>query len=144
MGGARPQAPSPFPPNMAPMSQPFPFSHGMPPGFSGPPIPHTPKTPPAAGGGVGGLLQGLADGAGQMDIQSMIANAQKMIGIVNQVGPIVKNISPMLQMLKGFNAVQTEAKDEDLLTDFADETQVPKKTKKRRKRKRTTRRRKRR
>ncbi|WP_025028572.1 YppG family protein [Caldalkalibacillus mannanilyticus] len=122
--GAGPRAPMPGPPPYYGPMNPMPFQF---PGGGMPPV--QPPPPPTGGGG---LLQGLMGGAGTFDIQSMIANAQKMMGIINQVGPIVKNVSPMLQMLKGFGAVQSASEEsDDLLTDIVDDQPKEVKTKKR-------------
>jgi hypothetical protein len=127
-------------------------------GFGSGPIPPIGKTPflspfqkppgpllgpgPAASspGGLSGLLQGIMGGKGQLDLGSVISNAQKMIGIVNQVGPIVRNLSPMLHMLKGLSALQGE-EDEENIPDSLSETEVMNKPSKKKKRKRRRRRR---
>jgi hypothetical protein len=80
------------------------------------PFVHRPQTSPPNSGGslfpnqnpsspsnLGGMLQGLLGGKGELDLASTLANAQKMIGVINQVAPIIKNLSPMLSLLKGLN-----------------------------------------
>lgn len=75
----------------------FPHSNGtIPPTFSSPP---TQPQPP----GIGGVLQNLFKGKGSFDINSVMTNAQKVIGVVNQLGSVVRNMSPMLEMIKGLS-----------------------------------------
>jgi hypothetical protein len=123
------------------------------PQIQGPPNPYQSYTPPFGGGaqfppqggpglpstqGGSGLLQGLmggtSGGKGSFDIASAMANAQKMIGIINQVGPIVKNISPMLQLLKGINVASTTTESNDLLTEIEDDGAEKKKRRRKRRR----------
>jgi hypothetical protein len=82
----------------------------------------TPQVTPPGSGGLGGILQSLLSSKGTFDIQSILANTQKMIGIVNQVGPIVRNVSPMLQLLKGFGEMDASNTQGDVLTEVPDKS----------------------
>jgi hypothetical protein len=102
----RPPSPSPSPqsPHMYPTS---PFVHRLqtsPPNNGGSLFPNQNPSPPSD---LGGMLQVLSGGKGELDLGSTLANAQKMIGVINQVAPIVKNLSPMLNLLKGLNTSGT-------------------------------------
>lgn len=95
--------PAPYPPfarpHFIPNQTPFVHQGGMFPSIP-PGIP--PATQPVKPG-IGGLLQNLLSGKSSVDIQSIMSNAQKIIGVVNQLGTVVRNMSPMLEVLKGLS-----------------------------------------
>lgn len=138
----------PYSPYQAPSS--YPYSPGSRPPFmpSQPFNPYTggsmptPNPAPANPGtsGIGGLLQNLLKGQGSLDVASMMSNAQKMIGVVNQIGTVVRNMSPMLEMLKGFNDSGTLSESDDHSSHHQPEKEKRgnKKRKKRYKRKRSS------
>lgn len=139
--GQAPQTPNPSSfmnpgtPYMYPNAPSFPYGGGL---F---PIPHSPPAAPPSG--LGGLLQGMiggSGGSGGINLPSLLGNAQKMIGAVNQAGDIFKNISPMLQMLKGLSVSELVSENDDSLTEVEDNENEsrPKKRRKRRKSKRRT------
>jgi hypothetical protein len=119
----RPTSPSPYPPSSN-MPSPSPFMsrpQGLPPG-SGSTFQN--QAPPSTSG-PGGLLQGLLGGQGNFDLASTIDNARKVMGIINQagpiiqqLGPIVKHLGPMLQLLQGSSTSQSSA-DKKLTTSSA-------------------------
>lgn len=161
LGQASQAPPSPAAPNPM-MTQRIPFMNpGTPPvqggpsplfrgfgGFGGGRLPFggtgtgaVPPVPaPGGTGGLGGILQGLFGGSGSLDIPSILSNAQKMIGAVNQAGEVFKNIGPMLQLLKGLNLAELlKDTDEEVLSE---EDAHPKKKKKKRKKRKTPKRKK--
>lgn len=93
--------PGPYPPYAGPNYLPnnFPIlpHHGgmFPPGI--------PQAPQPSHPGLGGILQNLFGGKGSFDLPSIITNAQKVIGVVNQLGTAVRNMSPMIELLKGLS-----------------------------------------
>lgn len=139
--------------SMGPPSQPF----------SGPPTPinppNYPALPPSAGNlpfpgqsmnpssalsaanpsssGLSGLLQSLTGGAGNLNIGSIIANVQKMAGVVNQAGKVMKNLGPMLQLLSASNPDQSS--DDDLFSLDSGSSSKKKKKRRRKIRKKPTR-----
>jgi hypothetical protein len=93
-----------------------------------------PSRPPS---GLSGFLQGLSGGKGEVDIPGLLNNAQKMMGAFNQASDVFKQVSPMLQMLKGLNVSDIISQNDDVLTEIDDEeTKVKPKKKRRRQRKR--------
>jgi hypothetical protein len=134
--GQAPRPPYQQSPYMRPpapyMNQQNPFSPNG--GVPFPPQQTPPSAPPS---GLGGFLQGLSEGKGVGDIQGMLSNAQKMIGAFNQASDVFKQVSPMLQMLKGLNVSEIISQNDDVLTEIGDEEGKAKpKKRKRRKRKR--------
>jgi hypothetical protein len=129
---------SPFQPN--PMMPPTtPFAGGSPPPMFG-----SPAHPPLGGmmgqqpGGLGGLLQGLlGGGGGSLDLPSLLANAQKMIGAVNQAGEVFKNISPMLQLFRNIDLSDLLSDSDTPAEEEEAEQPKPKRRKKGQKRTRT-------
>lgn len=99
---APPQEPyPPYPgPDYMPNNYPILPHHGpmFPPG-----IPQVTQPIPPRNPGFGGFLQHLLGGKGAMDLPSIIANAQKVIGVINQLGSAVRTMSPMLELLKGLS-----------------------------------------
>jgi hypothetical protein len=152
LSGQAPQAPNQSPYMRPPMPNPygnapsFPYGGGSAPSL---PAPQGPQPKPPSG--LGGFLQGLSGGSGgsgglgDVNIPELLGKAQKMIGAVNQAGAIFKNMSPMLQMLKGLNVSELLSESDDSLTELEDnEIEVkPKRRRKRRKRKTTRRKRRR-
>lgn len=138
------QAPSPFSPpppfGGAPFTGGAPFSGGnsfMSP--SGPPMaPFNPTPPMTNPGGLGGMLQGLLGGGGGagLNLPGLLANAQKVIGAINQAGDVFKNIGPMLQLLQGFNSSDLLADDESTEIEDQEKSKPRKKKKRNRKQKR--------
>lgn len=138
------------------MRPPMPYAYGNAPSFpygggSAPSLPTPPGPQPRPPSGLGGFLQGLTGGSGgsgglgDVNIPELLGKAQKMIGAVNQAGAILKNMSPMLQMLKGLNVSELLSESDDSLTELEDNENEVKPRRRRRKRlKRKTTRRKRR
>lgn len=140
--GQAPQAPNPSSFTRPPMPNMYPNVPAMPySGGGGMPTLTAPQASPPSG--LGGLLKGLtggSGGSGGLDIPGLLGNAQKMIGAINQAGDVFKNMSPMLQMLKGLNVSELVSENDDALTEL-DDSEIgskPKKKRKRRKRKRRT------
>ncbi|MDQ0168085.1 VrrA/YqfQ family protein [Bacillus horti] len=106
-----------------------PFLGGLP--FQGGPGSMAPMAPGGTGGGLGGMLKGLLGGNGSLNLPSILSNAQKMIGAVNQAGEVVRNVGPMLQMLKGLNLSELLQDNDD---ELKEEEAKPKKKQKRKKR----------
>jgi hypothetical protein len=112
---------------------------------AGGPFPPQQVPPSAPPSGLGGFLQGLTEGKGVGDIQGFLSNAQKMMGAFNQASDVFKQVSPMLQMLKGLNVSEIISQNDDVLKEIGDEEGKTKpKKRKRRKRKRKSRMRRRR
>lgn len=95
----------------------------------------------ATSGGIQGMLQGLMSGSSSLDLASIITNAQKVIGVVNQMGTVVQNLGPMLHVLQSLNTDAEGGGDSDTLTEVTDDTpstsssgSTKKKKKKRKKR----------
>lgn len=57
-----------------------------------------------------GLFRGLLGGARGVNWSSLLSNAQKMIGIVNQSIPVIKQVSPTLKNAKTMFKVMNEFK----------------------------------
>lgn len=85
------------------------------------------------GGGITGMLQGLLGGVSNLNIPSMITNAQKWIGVINQAGSVMKNIGPMLQAVQGLTSINNS--NNDTLSEHTQNKPV-RKNKKRKKSKR--------
>ncbi|WP_188623053.1 VrrA/YqfQ family protein [Caldalkalibacillus thermarum] len=131
MQGAKPPQPqpnlSPFfgAPNMPPQGGgPFtPFSSPSPPSqvpgfpFQGP---SAPGASPPGTGGLQGLLQGLMGGS-SFDLPGLMSNAQKWIGVLNQLGSVIKQAGPLLQLVQGLTNGTDSFSDDDTLTELTDD-----------------------
>lgn len=94
---------------------------------------------PGGSGGLSSILQSLFGGNGSLNLPSILSNAQKMIGAVNQAGDVFKNIGPMLQLFKGLNLAEllTDS-DEEIITEETESTKKKKRKGKKSKKKRNS------
>jgi uncharacterized metal-binding protein len=74
------------------------------------------------------MLQNLTNSLGSLDIQSLISNAQKWMGMFNQIGSVLKQAAPLLQLVQGLSS-GLGASDE-ILSDWSDEDKQQKKRRK--------------
>lgn len=86
--------------------------------------------PPAPPQGWQGLLQNLTSGLGAIDLPGLINNAQKWVGMLNQLGSVIKQAAPLLQLIQGLSQ-GFAADDDDLLEEWDEEGEKKKKKKKR-------------
>jgi hypothetical protein len=50
-------------------------------------------------------------GSGDLDIKEVVKNARHIIEFIKQVGPVVNNLLPLLEILKKFNSKKNQSSD---------------------------------
>jgi len=144
IGFLLPNGPQPGPggPGNPHFSSPPPSNPYPPPPWGGPvvpprpsgAIPFSPNNPPFAqtppSQGWQGLLQNLTNSLSTIDLPGLITTAQKWMGFFNQVGSVIKQAAPLLQLIQGLSQGFAANGYDDLLSEWDEEGE--KKNKKKR------------
>ena len=84
--------------------------------------------------GLQNMLQNLTNGLSALDLPGLISNAQKWMDMFNQLGSVLKQAAPLLQLIQGLSAGLSDS-DDEFLSDLNDE-EKPKKQKRTKRKKR--------